>query len=107
MFDYSERLSLYRINPIDWEKQEIYKNIPCDIQINEYKKQMIWQNSDNSEMADYFIFVQNWNNNIKVWDLIEFSNYFWEKETVVVISRDYIDYESCTPFIEILCKLKN
>ena len=106
MLDYTFLLSLFRENPIDWSKNLIYKDIACDIQINQYKKYASWNNSDFSEMADYFVFVKKEFNDVQIWDIIEFENNFWEKEVLIVQSRDFINYESVEPFIEILAKLK-
>ena len=105
MLDYEFSITISRINEVDWTENIIYSDILADIQINEYKKYASWQSSDNSEIADYFIFIWQEFNNLKVWDLIKFQNEFNEKVICKIQSRDFINFKSIEPFIEILAKL--
>lgn len=82
---------------------QIYQNIDADIQKNSQKNR--GDNSVNSELADYYVFLHKSKKNIKDGDIIEYENIFWEKITLKVISKDFIDYQEFEPFIEILCKL--
>lgn len=105
MLWFDDKISIYRKDPVSWQKSYIYTYIDADIQVNS-QKFLWWQNSNNSEMSDYFIFIKKEYKNLKIWDIIEFEDAFWDSVKVKIVSRDYVDFECYEPFIEILCKLK-
>ena len=109
MLEYKDKINISRRDSITGDLTQIYNQILADVQIN---KQAFWwensnslQTSNNSEIADYFVFTKKENNNLRTWDLIDFENYFWENIKLQIISKDLIDFENIEPFIEILCKL--
>jgi len=104
MLDFDDVIDIYRQDPITWEKTQIHNQIEADIQPNN-KKLLWWQNSNNSEMADYFVYVKKDIKNLKTWDIIKFNDYFWNNISVKIAFSDYIDFEENEPFIEILAKL--
>lgn len=103
MLEYKDKINISRRDSITGDLAEIYSQIEADIQVN--KQAFWWENSNNSEIADYFVFTKKENNNLRTWDLIDFENYFWENIKLQIISKDLIDFENIDPFIEILCKL--
>ena len=103
MLEYKDKINISRRDSITWEATQIYNQILADVQIN--KQNFWWENSNNSEIADYFVFIKKENNNLRTWDLIDFTDYFWESIKLQIISKDLIDFENIDPFIEILCKL--
>lgn len=104
MLDFDDKISIYRQDPITWEESIIHTNIEADIQPNN-KRLLWWENSNNSEMADYFIFVKSNIKNLQAWDIIKFNDYFWKNVCVKISFTDLIDFESREPFVEILAKL--
>lgn len=105
MLDYTYTITLSRQDAVTWKTNIIYKNISADAQINEDKKLANGKSSSFSEMADYFIFIQKKYKDIQTWDLIEFFDDFWQKITLRVQSKDFINFTNFEQYIEIFCKL--
>lgn len=103
MLEYKDKINISRRDSITGDLTQIYNQISADVQIN--KQAFWWENSNNSEIADYFVFIKKENNDLRTWDLIDFTDYFWENTKLQIISKDLIDFENIEPFIEILCKL--
>jgi len=104
MFSYKDKITVTRTNPVDWNKTIIYDLISAEVEIND-KWWFWWDNSKNSPIADYFIFLSEDKKNIKIWDIITFEDYFWDEQKIKVISRDYVNFVSTNWFIELLTKL--
>lgn len=104
MLWFDDKIDLFRKDPVSWVDTQIYSQIDADTQINN-QKLLWWQNSNNSEMADYFIFVKKETTNLKIWDIIKFNDDFWDEVHVKIVSRELVDFEEFDPFIEILAKL--
>ena len=100
-------VSIFRTDNVTWEKKIVYNKIETiEIQSNKSKKYTWSSNSDNSEMSDYFIFLNKKFNDLEVWDLIIFKNFFNKKVVCEIQTFDLIDFESIEPFIEIFAKMK-
>ncbi len=103
MLPFENIITLYRRDSVTWNKVSIYENIEADVQINN-KWDDGWDNADNSERADYFVFVKKDKTDIQIGDIIEYIDDFWDTVILSVLSRDFINFSVHEPFIEILTK---
>jgi hypothetical protein len=103
MLPYDDIITITRKDSVGWNKATIYESIKADVQINS-KWDDGWDNSDNSERADFFVFVEKDKTNVKIGDIIEYTDDFGDDVLLSVSSRDFIDFSDYEPFIEILCK---
>ena len=103
MLGYNDTIVIKRKNPVDWVEVTIYDNIDAEVQINN-KWNDWWDNSNNSEQADYFVFIKKEYKDLKIWDIISFVDDFGDNVMMSITSRDFINFSNYEPFIEILCK---
>lgn len=82
----------------------IYENLNAKIQ--EIKRQIYkTEISQNDDVQEYALFFDKNILNIKIWDIVSYSDLFWEKTLKLSTNPKMIEFEEDENFIKVIAKL--